>query len=148
LKDKLETENKKWLKMENRRYSPGRIYRKENVSENFVDLHRTVTKRGTRYSLFREKGVLNSLYSLVRKIRGKGELLHLFMPTENGGYWYYGTKTREEVDRLSALRKYPGKILSTLVQNPELVLILLAAVFPTILNIPVIKILMAKRFGL
>jgi len=41
----------------------------------------------------------------------------------------------------------PDKIARLLAKHPELVLVVLAAVFPTMLNIPVFKMLMARKLG-
>lgn len=41
----------------------------------------------------------------------------------------------------------PDKILNLLARHPELVLLVLAAVFPTVLNIPIFKMFMARKLG-
>jgi len=44
-------------------------------------------------------------------------------------------------------RNVPDKIAMLLTKHPELVLVVLAAVFPTMLNIPLFKMLIARKFG-
>ncbi|MFH0836629.1 MAG: hypothetical protein V1870_00710 [Candidatus Aenigmatarchaeota archaeon] len=44
-------------------------------------------------------------------------------------------------------RNVPDKIARLLSRHPELVLVALAALFPTMLNIPIFKMLMARKLG-
>jgi hypothetical protein len=118
-------------KTENVVYTHGRIYKNVDILEKLGNPVDKVMKNGNLFSVYKKDGEL-----------------FMFMPMENGGSWYDGKTTQDKISRLKELSKYARIIPNAIEHNPELIFLPLVFLFPSILNIPLIKILMARRFGL